>query len=195
VVGSQIGNFTSSPSFGYNLCVKCPNGSCKPILDIYVSIDFQWYKILFNPLGFDPCDHSLNIQESIGTSTPKVGAQLGVWRFIPSHFLALPGAWNVTPGLHIWPAPLQALALVTSPRLGLWQILLSSKMSFHSCLLTRTNLAKNRCTIPLPNHHLFHPNQFPIEVSRSSLLTPIKGLQNFIFTIVVEFFYILILAL
>jgi len=194
VVGSQIGNFTFGPSFGYNLCVRCPNGSCKPILNIYVWINFQWYKILFNPLGFDPCNHSLNIQESIETSTPKVGVHLGVWGFIPSHSLALSGAWNVTLGLHTWPAPLQVLALVTSPRLGLWQILLSSKMSFHSCLLTRTNLAKNRRIIPLPNHHLFHPNQFPIEASRSSLLTPIKGLQNFIFTIVVEFFYILILA-
>ncbi len=32
VVGSQIGN---------NLCVKCPNGSCKPILDIKVPRTFQ----------------------------------------------------------------------------------------------------------------------------------------------------------
>jgi len=29
--------------------------------------------------------------------------------------------WNVTPGLHSWPAPLQALALVVSPKLGLRQ--------------------------------------------------------------------------
>jgi hypothetical protein len=34
-----------------------------------------------------------------------VGAHLRVWRFIPSHFLALPRAWNVTPRLHIWPTP------------------------------------------------------------------------------------------
>jgi hypothetical protein len=31
-------------SFGHNLCFKCPNGSCEPILDIYVPRDFQWYK-------------------------------------------------------------------------------------------------------------------------------------------------------
>ncbi len=46
VVGSQTPNLTPSPSFGYNLCFRCPNGSCEPILDIYVSITFQWYKEL-----------------------------------------------------------------------------------------------------------------------------------------------------
>jgi hypothetical protein len=34
VVGSQIINLTPSLSFGHNLCFKCPNGSCEPILDI-----------------------------------------------------------------------------------------------------------------------------------------------------------------
>jgi hypothetical protein len=34
VVGNQIANLTPGPSFGYNLCFKCPNGSCEPILDI-----------------------------------------------------------------------------------------------------------------------------------------------------------------
>ncbi len=44
VVGSQIANLTPGPSFGHNLCFKCPNGSCELILNIYVSIAFQWYK-------------------------------------------------------------------------------------------------------------------------------------------------------
>jgi hypothetical protein len=44
VIGSQTANLTPSLSFGHNLCFKCPNGSCKPILDIFVSINFQWYK-------------------------------------------------------------------------------------------------------------------------------------------------------
>jgi len=57
--GSQIGNLTPGSSFGHNLCFKCPNGSCKPILDIYVSRDFQLYKKLINPMGFDPYNHSL----------------------------------------------------------------------------------------------------------------------------------------
>jgi hypothetical protein len=44
MVRSQIANLTPDLSFGHNLCFRCPNGSCEPILDIYVSIDFQWYK-------------------------------------------------------------------------------------------------------------------------------------------------------
>jgi len=96
----------------HNLCFRCPNGWCKPILNIYVSITFQWYKKLFNPLGFDPCNHSMNIQKSTGIPTPKVEAPLGVWGFIPSHFLSLMGFLS-------WPATLQALVLVTSPKLGL----------------------------------------------------------------------------
>jgi hypothetical protein len=36
-------------------------------------------------MGFDPCNCSLKIWESIGTPTPKVGAHLGVWGFILSH--------------------------------------------------------------------------------------------------------------
>jgi hypothetical protein len=108
-----------------------------------------------------PCNCSLKIQESIRTLIPKVGAHLGVRRFIPSHFPTLPGAWN---GLHSWLAPLQALALVMSPRLGLRHVVpgihmlgihcaLSSylrkkilNLFFHpwcqSCLLFQKNLAK-----------------------------------------------------
>jgi hypothetical protein len=41
VVGTQIANLIPGLSFGHNLCCRCPNGSCKPILDIYNSIVFQ----------------------------------------------------------------------------------------------------------------------------------------------------------
>jgi len=34
MLGSQIGNLIPDPSFGHNLCLKCPNGSCEPILNI-----------------------------------------------------------------------------------------------------------------------------------------------------------------
>jgi hypothetical protein len=50
-------------------------------------------------MSCDPYICFLKIQKSIGTPTLKVGAHLGVWRFIPSHSLALSGAWNMTPGL------------------------------------------------------------------------------------------------
>jgi hypothetical protein len=82
VVGSQTANLILDLSFGHNLCFRCPNGSCEPILDIYVSIAFQWYKELFKATRFDPCNRSLKIQESIGTPTPKMRIHLGVWVFI-----------------------------------------------------------------------------------------------------------------
>jgi hypothetical protein len=123
VVRSQIANLTFSPSFGHKLCFKCLCHSCKPILDIYVWRAFQWYKELFNPMGFDLYNHSLKIRKSIWSLTPKMGAHLGVWGFIPSHSPTLQGIWNVTPRLHFWFAPLQALALVTNPKLRLQQLM------------------------------------------------------------------------
>jgi hypothetical protein len=36
VIGSQIDNLTPNLFFGHNLCFNYPNGSCEPILDIYV---------------------------------------------------------------------------------------------------------------------------------------------------------------
>jgi hypothetical protein len=103
VVESQIGNLIPSPFFGRNLCFKCPNGSCEPILDIYFLRAFQWYNELFKPLSFDPCNCPLKIWESTGTPSPKVGVALGVWGFIPSHFPTLSGACGVTPRLPSWP--------------------------------------------------------------------------------------------
>jgi hypothetical protein len=119
VVRSQIANLIHGLYFGHNLCFKYPNGSCKPILDIYAPKHFQWYKELFNPMSFDLCDCFMKISESIGIPIPKVGTHLGVWKFIPSHFPTLSRAWNATPRLHSWLAPLQTLTLVASPRLGL----------------------------------------------------------------------------
>ncbi len=122
MVVSQTANLTHGPSFGHNLSFKNPNGSCKPILTIFVLRFFQLYKELLNKLSFDPCNGPLKIQESIRIPTPKVGANLGVWGFIPSHSLALPGTWNVIPGLNFWLAPLQTLALVMNPRLELQHV-------------------------------------------------------------------------
>jgi hypothetical protein len=68
-------------------------------------------------MGFDPYNHFLKIQESIGTLIPKVKVHLGMWRFIPSHSPTLLGTRNVTLVLHFWPAPSQAFALVASPML------------------------------------------------------------------------------
>jgi hypothetical protein len=74
-------------------------------------------------MSFDPWNRPVKIRESIRAPTPKVGVHLGMWGFILSHSPTLPGAWNVIFELHSWPAPSQALALVTSPRLRLWHYL------------------------------------------------------------------------
>jgi hypothetical protein len=87
VVGSQISNLTLGFSFGHNLCFKCSNGSCKPILNIYVLRAFQRYKELFNPISFNPCNRPLKIWKFIGTPTPKVGVHMGEWGSFPHTFL------------------------------------------------------------------------------------------------------------
>jgi hypothetical protein len=80
----------------HNLCFKSSNESCKPILNIYISRAFQWYKELFNLMNSDPWNLFLKIWNSIRTLTPKMGIHLGaptlgVCGFIPSHFFTLLG--------------------------------------------------------------------------------------------------------
>ncbi len=111
VIESQIVNLTFDLSFGHNLCCKCANGSWEPILDIYASINFQWYKELFKVRGFDLCNYSLNFRESIGTPTPNMGVHLGVWEFI----ITLSHTFESLS----WPNLLQTLALLASPKLRL----------------------------------------------------------------------------
>ncbi len=115
MVRSQIGNLTPSPSFGHSLCFKYLNGSCETILDIYVSRVFQWYKELFNPMGFDPCNLSLKVWDSNSQS----GSSLGNVRVHSLAFSCTPGSMKCDSWAHSWPTPLQTLTLVTSPRLGL----------------------------------------------------------------------------
>jgi hypothetical protein len=64
VVGSQTVILIPGPSFDHNLCCRCPNGSCKAILDIYTSRLFQRYEEHFKARCFDPCNRTLSFQES-----------------------------------------------------------------------------------------------------------------------------------
>jgi hypothetical protein len=67
------------------------------------------------PLGLQPCNPFALV------ANPRLGLrQFGSMKEWTSHFLTLPRAWNVTPGLHFWLAPLQALVLVASQKLRLW---------------------------------------------------------------------------
>jgi hypothetical protein len=122
LVGSQTGNLTPGPAFGHNLCFRCPNEQCEPILDIYVPRAFQWYKECHKPLSFDPSNRSLKFRKSTGTSSPKVGVALGVWGFTPSHFPTLPEICAMILGLPFDPHLCNPFALVVSPKLRLRQI-------------------------------------------------------------------------
>jgi hypothetical protein len=51
-------------------------------------------------------------------SNSEHGSSLGSVRVISITLFALPRAWNMIPGLLSWPALLQALALVASPRVA-----------------------------------------------------------------------------
>jgi len=64
VVGSQTASLILGPSFAHNLGCKCPNGSCKAILDIYTSRPFHWYKEYPNTRCFDPYNQALSFRES-----------------------------------------------------------------------------------------------------------------------------------
>jgi hypothetical protein len=93
VVENQIDTLILNLFIGHNLCCKYSNGSCEPILDIYVSKYFQWYQELFNLMSFDLSNHSLKIWKSIKTPTSKVKVHLGMCEPILSHSLALMGVW------------------------------------------------------------------------------------------------------
>jgi len=67
VVGSQIANLTSGPSFAHNLCCRCPHGSCKAIFGIYTSRPFQWYKEHFKAKCFALYCWALKLRESSRT--------------------------------------------------------------------------------------------------------------------------------
>jgi hypothetical protein len=119
MVGSQIVNLIPGLSFGHNLCFGCPNGSWKPILDMYVSISFQWYKELSKLMSFDPYNHALKIWKSIWDFNTQHGSSFESMRVHSLTLFALLDACDVTPGSPSWPATLQPFTLVTSPSLGL----------------------------------------------------------------------------
>jgi len=107
MVGSQIANLTPDLLLAINCVLDCPNEQCESILDIYVPRAFQWYKECHKLLSFDPWNCSLKFQKSTETPSPKVKVALGVC--------------DVTLELSLGLHPCNPFALVTSPRLRLWQ--------------------------------------------------------------------------
>jgi hypothetical protein len=116
VVESPTANLTLDLSFGLNLCFKCSNGRCEPILDIYVSIAFQCYKELSKAIGFNPNNYALKIQESIWDSNSQHGSSLRSVRVHSLTLFALSGACDVTPGSSSLPATLQPPHLGPEPK-------------------------------------------------------------------------------
>jgi hypothetical protein len=87
MVESQIGSLTLDLSFGHNLCWKCPNGSCEPILNIYASIIFSNGIKNSSRRGVLDCAIDLwSFESPSGPQLPTMGIHLGVWVFI-SHTL------------------------------------------------------------------------------------------------------------
>ncbi len=105
MVDYQIVSLTPGLSFGHNLCFKCPNGRCEPILNIYTSITFQGYKQLFKLMGLAPAIMVGRFESPFGTPTPTMGVHLGVWGFIPSHFLHSRERVMWLPGLFLGSQP------------------------------------------------------------------------------------------
>jgi hypothetical protein len=118
MVGSQTANLTLDFSFGHNLCFRCLDGWCEPILNFYAPRDFQWYKECLKPLKFDPCNCPLKIGKSTGTPTPQSETPWGCEGSFP-HTLSHSHEYVCDSRFSSWPATLQTLALVVSPRLGL----------------------------------------------------------------------------
>ncbi len=73
-------------------------------------------------MGFDACNRVLKIRESIWDFNSHNGSSLGSVRVHSLTLFALPRACNVTPESSFWPATLQPIALVASPRPGLRQL-------------------------------------------------------------------------
>ncbi len=71
-------------------------------------------------MGFDPCNCPLKIRESTKTPTPNMGIHLGVWGVLLLTLFCTLRNMKCDSWAKFWPTPLQALALVVSPKLGLW---------------------------------------------------------------------------
>ncbi len=93
VVRSQTASLTPDPSFNYNLCCICQNGSYEAILDIYTSRTFQRYEENLDAKCFTPII-AFWIFGSLRRSQVPF---LGVW-MATSHFpqSGVVTAWNFT---------------------------------------------------------------------------------------------------
>ncbi len=113
-------------SLDHNLCFRCPNGLCEPILDTYVSIIFQWYKKLLELMGFNFCNYILNIRKSIWDSNSHNGSSFGSVRAHSLHSQASLLARNLaTPLFCLGHEPKVKVAttkVMDASTLNLWEV-------------------------------------------------------------------------
>jgi len=115
MVGSQTANLIPGLSFGHNLCFKCPNEHCKPILNIYVPRNFQWYKERHKPLNLTPEIVLWNFGSPPKLYLPKWELPWECEGSFPHTFLHSREYVMWLPGF-FWPAPLQPLYLGREPK-------------------------------------------------------------------------------
>ncbi len=84
--------------------------------------------------------------------TPKVGAHLGVWRFIPSRSPTFSKAWNVTPELH------SLMCNFTNPCLGCEPKVRVATM--HNLQIAFVNYKKKWKTLPINEWQQEHQTKF-----------------------------------
>jgi hypothetical protein len=178
VLGSQIANLTPGLFLGHNLCFRCPNGQCELISDIYISVTFQYYKEIFEPMGFDPCNCALKIWESIWDFNFQHGSSLESVRVHSLTLFAFPRACDVSPKSLSWPATLQPLALVTNPRLGLRHIVWSFLKWFKNVVhIENYGKSDNKCAcnkIPPINNKLVENDKliYKVNIVENQIVKP-----------------------
>jgi hypothetical protein len=75
VLGNQIVSLTPNLSFCHNLCYRCPNGSCKPIFDIYTCITFQYIKNVSMQSVLTPEIELWSFRSPGGLPSPHFGSE------------------------------------------------------------------------------------------------------------------------
>jgi hypothetical protein len=91
MIKNQTDTFISDLSFGHNLCYKYSNGSCEPILDIYVLRTFQWYKEVFNLMGLTFQIVIWRFRNPSGFQFPKWKS---TWECVGSFLHTFPHSWE-----------------------------------------------------------------------------------------------------
>jgi hypothetical protein len=118
VVESQIVNSTPDLSFADNFCFNHPNGSCEPILEIYilrVSNDIRNFTIQW-VLPLQSLSEKLGIHRDSNSQSASSLGNVEVHSLTLSH---TPGSMECDSQASLLARTFVSLAFVASPRLGL----------------------------------------------------------------------------